>query len=189
MFFVSTLLHSKLITKPVNDIYTHKQRWWRRVLQVRHAQGVHNVAGEKDHSALMKPDFFDASITPLGWNQVIISCSSLLFFSPPWQRHSCSIESCEPILGPVWLNIFMCKYICWVAGSLFSYQNIRQLFPCDIISVQIPWDLPKLTCRSTAYENMWRNLDLQKRLSWLFVLLCWGTLVYTPFFCVCVCPA
>ncbi|KAJ1269778.1 hypothetical protein BS78_06G003100 [Paspalum vaginatum] len=37
---------------------------------VRHAQGAHNVEGDTDHSAYMKPDFFDARITPLGWNQV-----------------------------------------------------------------------------------------------------------------------
>ncbi|XP_071732338.1 phosphoglycerate mutase-like protein [Rutidosis leptorrhynchoides] len=37
---------------------------------VRHAQGVHNVAGEKDHSAYMSEDLFDAHLTPLGWQQV-----------------------------------------------------------------------------------------------------------------------
>ncbi|KAG2570202.1 hypothetical protein PVAP13_7KG073009 [Panicum virgatum] len=37
---------------------------------VRHAQGVHNVEGEKDHSAYTSPSFFDAPITPLGWRQV-----------------------------------------------------------------------------------------------------------------------
>lgn len=37
---------------------------------VRHAQGVHNVEGEKDHSAYMSPRLFDAHLTPLGWNQV-----------------------------------------------------------------------------------------------------------------------
>lgn len=37
---------------------------------LRHAQGVHNVEGDNDHSAYMKPEFFDARITPLGWNQV-----------------------------------------------------------------------------------------------------------------------
>jgi hypothetical protein len=47
-------------------------------MQVRHAQGVHNVEGETDHSAYMKPDFFDARVTPLGWNQV----SSFLLLSP-----------------------------------------------------------------------------------------------------------
>ncbi|KAG6402624.1 hypothetical protein SASPL_134826 [Salvia splendens] len=37
---------------------------------VRHAQGFHNVSGEKDHSAYMSPEFFDAALTPLGWKQV-----------------------------------------------------------------------------------------------------------------------
>ncbi|KAI7750184.1 hypothetical protein M8C21_026281, partial [Ambrosia artemisiifolia] len=37
---------------------------------VRHAQGIHNVAGEKDHSAYMSEDLFDAQLTPLGWKQV-----------------------------------------------------------------------------------------------------------------------
>ncbi|KAH6763621.1 Phosphoglycerate mutase family protein [Perilla frutescens var. frutescens] len=36
---------------------------------VRHAQGFHNVAGEKDHSAYMSPELFDAALTPLGWQQ------------------------------------------------------------------------------------------------------------------------
>ena len=50
-------------------------------MHVRHAQGVHNVEGETDHSAYMKPDFFDARVTPLGWNQVIKLCSSLSSFT------------------------------------------------------------------------------------------------------------
>ncbi|KAG8064226.1 hypothetical protein GUJ93_ZPchr0004g40208 [Zizania palustris] len=37
---------------------------------VRHAQGIHNVEGEKDHSAYMSPAYFDAHLTPLGWKQV-----------------------------------------------------------------------------------------------------------------------
>ncbi|CAH9105198.1 unnamed protein product [Cuscuta epithymum] len=37
---------------------------------VRHAQGFHNVEGEKDHSAYLSPHLFDASLTPLGWQQV-----------------------------------------------------------------------------------------------------------------------
>ncbi|KAL2456047.1 Phosphoglycerate mutase-like protein 2 [Abeliophyllum distichum] len=37
---------------------------------VRHAQGIHNVAGELDHSAYLSPDLFDAHLTPLGWQQV-----------------------------------------------------------------------------------------------------------------------
>ncbi|KAK7857048.1 phosphoglycerate mutase-like protein 1 [Quercus suber] len=37
---------------------------------VRHAQGIHNVEGEKDHNAYLSYDLFDANITPLGWKQV-----------------------------------------------------------------------------------------------------------------------
>ncbi|KAE8666756.1 Phosphoglycerate mutase-like protein 2 [Hibiscus syriacus] len=36
---------------------------------VRHAQGVHNVAGEKDHVAYSSEEYFDAHLTPLGWQQ------------------------------------------------------------------------------------------------------------------------
>ncbi|KAK6940289.1 Histidine phosphatase superfamily, clade-1 [Dillenia turbinata] len=37
---------------------------------VRHAQGIHNVEGEKDHDAYLSYDFLDAHLTPLGWQQV-----------------------------------------------------------------------------------------------------------------------
>ncbi|KAL2317582.1 hypothetical protein Fmac_031458 [Flemingia macrophylla] len=37
---------------------------------VRHAQGVHNVAGEKNHDAYKSYDYLDAHLTPLGWEQV-----------------------------------------------------------------------------------------------------------------------
>ncbi|KAE9448389.1 hypothetical protein C3L33_19710, partial [Rhododendron williamsianum] len=37
---------------------------------VRHAQGVHNVEGEKNYKAYMSPEYFDAPLTPLGWQQV-----------------------------------------------------------------------------------------------------------------------
>jgi len=37
---------------------------------VRHAQGVHNIEGEKNYKAYMKPEYFDAPLTPLGWQQV-----------------------------------------------------------------------------------------------------------------------
>ncbi|CAL5332615.1 unnamed protein product [Camellia sinensis] len=37
---------------------------------VRHAQGIHNVEGEKDHSAYLSDELFDAHLTPLGWQQV-----------------------------------------------------------------------------------------------------------------------
>ncbi|XP_054801714.1 phosphoglycerate mutase-like protein 1 isoform X2 [Prosopis cineraria] len=37
---------------------------------VRHAQGIHNVEGDKNYRAYLNPDFFDAHLTPLGWEQV-----------------------------------------------------------------------------------------------------------------------
>lgn len=38
--------------------------------QVRHAQGIHNVDGEKNYKAYMSHDYFDAELTQLGWKQV-----------------------------------------------------------------------------------------------------------------------
>jgi len=37
---------------------------------VRHAQGIHNVDGEKNYKAYMSHDYFDAELTQLGWKQV-----------------------------------------------------------------------------------------------------------------------
>ncbi|XP_027112747.1 phosphoglycerate mutase-like protein 1 [Coffea eugenioides] len=37
---------------------------------VRHAQGIHNVEGDKNYKAYMSPEYFDAYLTPLGWQQV-----------------------------------------------------------------------------------------------------------------------
>ncbi|KAK8705550.1 hypothetical protein V6N13_049150 [Hibiscus sabdariffa] len=37
---------------------------------VRHAQGVHNVEGDKDFSNYLSEELFDAHLTPLGWQQV-----------------------------------------------------------------------------------------------------------------------
>ncbi|XP_058069521.1 phosphoglycerate mutase-like protein 1 isoform X2 [Magnolia sinica] len=37
---------------------------------VRHAQGIHNVEGEKNHDAYLSHALFDAHLTPLGWDQV-----------------------------------------------------------------------------------------------------------------------
>lgn len=37
---------------------------------VRHAQGIHNVEGEKNHDAYLSYELFDAHLTPLGWKQV-----------------------------------------------------------------------------------------------------------------------
>ncbi|KAI3435071.1 uncharacterized protein J3R85_006498 [Psidium guajava] len=37
---------------------------------VRHGQGIHNVEGDKNYKAYMNPVYFDAHLTPLGWQQV-----------------------------------------------------------------------------------------------------------------------
>ncbi|XP_057515484.1 phosphoglycerate mutase-like protein 1 [Amaranthus tricolor] len=37
---------------------------------VRHAQGVHNIEGDKNYKAYKKLEYFDAPLTPLGWQQV-----------------------------------------------------------------------------------------------------------------------
>ncbi|MED6145574.1 hypothetical protein PIB30_026433 [Stylosanthes scabra] len=37
---------------------------------VRHAQGIHNVEGDKNYDAYLNPAYFDAQLTPLGWKQV-----------------------------------------------------------------------------------------------------------------------
>ncbi|XP_010523258.1 PREDICTED: phosphoglycerate mutase-like protein [Tarenaya hassleriana] len=37
---------------------------------VRHAEGIHNAAGEEDYSAYSSEEYADAHITPLGWQQV-----------------------------------------------------------------------------------------------------------------------
>ncbi|XP_022984822.1 phosphoglycerate mutase-like protein 1 isoform X2 [Cucurbita maxima] len=42
----------------------------KQCIQVRHAQGIHNVDGDKSYKAYMRPEFFDAHITQLGWQQI-----------------------------------------------------------------------------------------------------------------------
>ncbi|XP_061370127.1 phosphoglycerate mutase-like protein 1 isoform X2 [Gastrolobium bilobum] len=37
---------------------------------VRHGQGIHNVEGDKNYNAYLNPEYFDAHLTPLGWQQV-----------------------------------------------------------------------------------------------------------------------
>ncbi|KAK4849874.1 hypothetical protein QYF36_001637 [Acer negundo] len=44
---------------------------------VRHAQGIHNVAGEKNHDAYSSDDYFDAHLTPLGWQQPLSTAAHL----------------------------------------------------------------------------------------------------------------
>ncbi|THU45005.1 hypothetical protein C4D60_Mb02t13320 [Musa balbisiana] len=45
---------------------------------VRHAQGIHNVEGEKDYKAYLSPELFDAHLTPLGWDQIELVITSPL---------------------------------------------------------------------------------------------------------------
>ncbi|KAH9655293.1 phosphoglycerate mutase-like protein 1 [Citrus sinensis] len=37
---------------------------------VRHAQGLHNVDGDKNYKAYLSPEYFDAPVTQLGWQQI-----------------------------------------------------------------------------------------------------------------------
>ncbi|KAG2703988.1 hypothetical protein I3760_06G162400 [Carya illinoinensis] len=37
---------------------------------VRHAQGIHNVEGDQNYKAYLSPEYLDAHLTPLGWQQV-----------------------------------------------------------------------------------------------------------------------
>ena len=70
----------------IKDIQDHHLPWLLLMLsncnlinsymQVRHAQGIHNVDGEKNYKAYMNPEYFDAQLTPLGWQQVE-TCSFL----------------------------------------------------------------------------------------------------------------
>ncbi|GJN36846.1 hypothetical protein PR202_gb25745 [Eleusine coracana subsp. coracana] len=66
---------------------------------VRHAQGIHNVEGEKDFNAYMSQSLFDARLTPLGWKQanwsktdleflylVKMNNVDLVFLSVDWKR-------------------------------------------------------------------------------------------------------
>lgn len=45
--------------------------------QVRHGQGVHNVQGQNGPEALVSREFFDAQLSPLGWQQVITITDNL----------------------------------------------------------------------------------------------------------------
>ncbi|KAG5394025.1 hypothetical protein IGI04_023988 [Brassica rapa subsp. trilocularis] len=42
----------------------------KNIYLVRHAQGIHNVDGDKNYKAYMSHDYFDAELTQLGWQQV-----------------------------------------------------------------------------------------------------------------------
>ncbi|KAL2489072.1 Phosphoglycerate mutase-like protein 2 [Forsythia ovata] len=64
----SSLALPDMDTAPSQGLYPLRR--CKTIHLVRHAQGIHNVAGELDHSAYLSPDLFDAHLTPLGWQQV-----------------------------------------------------------------------------------------------------------------------
>ena len=55
-------------------------RIYKRFQQVRHAKGFHNVAGEKVYEAFKSYDYLDASLTALGWEQVVHGTNHYLSF-------------------------------------------------------------------------------------------------------------
>jgi hypothetical protein len=69
---------------------------------------------------------------------------------------------------------------------LFSYQNIRHLFPCDIISVQIPWDFTQIDLQVDRLREHVKKSGLTEKIE---LVICSPLLRYTcvyPFFlCVC----
>lgn len=80
----SFLFPSFYLILVVECIWVFLTKWW--YIQVRHAQGIHNVEGEKDHSAYMSYDLFDAHLTPLGWNQVITNENVQLNLCLVWEN-------------------------------------------------------------------------------------------------------
>ncbi|KAL9860421.1 Phosphoglycerate mutase-like protein 2 [Arabidopsis thaliana] len=67
-FFCSMIKNLDMETKPSQGLYPlHRCK---TIHLVRHAQGIHNVEGEKNHKAYLSEDLFDAHLTPLGWQQV-----------------------------------------------------------------------------------------------------------------------
>lgn len=55
------------------------------ILQVRHAQAVHNVAMEKDRSLLQSYDYFDAQLSDLGWLQVYATIPTIIYTPPTYE--------------------------------------------------------------------------------------------------------
>ena len=55
---------------------------------MRHGQAMHNVEGDKNPEALLSPNLFDAQLSPLGLQQVLIiadirvSSSMLILINP-----------------------------------------------------------------------------------------------------------
>lgn len=75
------------------------------MLQVRHAQGIHNVEGEKNYKVYTSPEYFDANLTPLGWEQVFFSNLSLVsnkIFSKTFVMASGNLENFSKFIISQW---------------------------------------------------------------------------------------
>ncbi|CAE5986136.1 unnamed protein product [Arabidopsis arenosa] len=70
MHFLNPCLKLDFVAMDHESIGLYPLHRCKTIHLVRHAQGIHNVAGEKDHSAYSSEDYFDAHLTPLGWQQV-----------------------------------------------------------------------------------------------------------------------
>ncbi|KAK4751473.1 hypothetical protein SAY87_004955 [Trapa incisa] len=65
---VSPSIISDMDTEMIPGLYPLRR--CKTIHLVRHAQGFHNVEGEKDYKAYLSYDLLDAQLTPLGWQQV-----------------------------------------------------------------------------------------------------------------------
>ncbi|XP_022149301.1 phosphoglycerate mutase-like protein 1 isoform X2 [Momordica charantia] len=70
---ISTSIHRSLPSRDMDNgagLSLYPLHRCKTIHLVRHAQGIHNVDGEKSYKAYMRPEFFDAHITQLGWQQI-----------------------------------------------------------------------------------------------------------------------
>lgn len=102
-FLFNTLYSRHLRLIFTKSIYTWLSYvWWMEIWfrQVRHAQGFHNVAGEKDVEAYLSYDYLDASLTSRGWEQVV--------------------DPTQPSIMLKKIYDIVCFFYCCVISSLFS---------------------------------------------------------------------
>jgi hypothetical protein len=100
-------------------------------MQVRHAQGVHNVEGHKDVRAYLSPALLDAQLTPLGWSQVRFLVPFFVNWSP-------------------WISL---------NEQIMMIGSVTQLFSCGIFKFHWCWFLYAFVGRlpSRACDKMWTS--------------------------------
>ncbi|RLM75236.1 hypothetical protein C2845_PM15G00160 [Panicum miliaceum] len=122
-------------------------------VQVRHAQGVHNVEGEKDPSAYTSPAFFDAPITPLGWRQVdylrehVKNCGL---------AEKIELVICSPLLRTMQTAVGVFGGESYTGGGgapPLMVENAGQSERLAISSLNCPPFLAVETCRERLIEN------------------------------------